>query len=747
MKSMSKNSKAPNNLPSARKQIVFIWFVRILILLVSFLLCTSILIAERDPKFSGAEITVGEPAPRTFFSPLNLTYVNEGETQLLREEKRKEILPVLRRDPAMLTDIREKTTRFLTKLGTEKENRLAGKPGDLSNFSVKISEAAMQYLLTDAALDETGKALEMLYDKGLNQMIVKEELKGELLKSGAEWADAVDLEGEKRIALRDITTVEDVKNGLPGLAKNLIADKSLREAAGEIFSFFLSANLTLDEAETKSRRRKAAESVEAVKESIKKNELIIQRGMLVTPKIKEKLDWVHKALAKQKVLSKFIAVGLLVFLTYLFGAIYIFMFDRKTFFSIHQTLLIHSIYLLTVLFSKIVIMWTGGAAYLMPVALAALLMALLLNPQIALLSGAAVVILTSPLAEFSADVIVGGLLASAAAVLTALHIRKRSHFLRAGIVIGLAYFVVLFAFQIFQEYPAQESLMLSVQGFANGLLITMPLAFLLLPILEYIFGLVTDITLLETSDLNHPLLKKMIVEAPGTYHHSLVVSTLAESASQQIGANALLARVGCYFHDIGKIARSEYFTENASNIAARNHEKLTPAMSCRIIHNHVKEGIALGKKYKLRDPILKFIPEHQGTGVVYYFYKKAVDQAKHGETVNPDEFRYPGPKPQSRETAIALLADSTEAASRSLKDPTPESIRELVRKIINDKFIDGQLDECNLTLRDLHRIEDSFVHNLMAIFHTRVRYPSKPENPNNPDLFKGDDFAKYRVCS
>jgi hypothetical protein len=272
-------------------------------------------------------------------------------------------------------------------------------------------------------------------------------------------------------------------------------------------------------------------------------------------------------------------------------------------------------------------------------------------------------------------------------------------------------------------------------GLLNGALITVPLAFILLPIFEYFFNLTTDITLLELSDLNHPLLRRMVIEAPGTYHHSLVVSRLSEGACERIGANALLARVGCYFHDIGKIARSEYFVENQSG-RPNKHDKLTPSMSSMLILNHVKEGIELGKKYKLKDSVLHFIPEHQGTGVIYYFYRKALEQAESGEKVDPDDFRYPGPNPQSKETAVALLADSIEAASRSVKEPSAESLRSLVRKIINDKFIDGQLNECNLTLSDLHKIQESFVSDLMAIFHTRVAYPKKPEVKDAPDLFQ-----------
>ncbi len=441
----------------------------------------------------------------------------------------------------------------------------------------------------------------------------------------------------------------------------------------------------------------------------------------------------------------FMAIALLVFLTYLLGFLYMILYERKMLMSFRKIILIQTILLITLLFCRIAAGWPGSSAHLMPAALAPLLLALLVNSNIAILSTAVIAIFIAPITNFSIDIVIATLISSVAGVFAATRVRKRTHFLKVGFFIGLTYFLVIFGSEIFRESSYQDAFFISLLGFANGLLITTPIAFLLLPIFEWLFDLVTDISLLEFSDLNHPLLKRMIVEAPGTYHHSLVVSTLGEAASESIGANPLLTRVGCYFHDIGKIARAEYFTENASKLAFANHSKLTPTMSSLIIMNHVKDGIELGRRYKLRGPILQFIPEHQGTGVIYYFYKKAVDEAKPGEEIDSDDFRYPGPKPQVRETAIALLADSTEAASRSLKEPNPESIRQLVRKIINDKFIDGQLDECNLTLRDLHRIQESFVQNLMAIFHTRVTYPDKPDHPDKPDLFKTNQTGKFRI--
>lgn len=248
-----------------------------------------------------------------------------------------------------------------------------------------------------------------------------------------------------------------------------------------------------------------------------------------------------------------------------------------------------------------------------------------------------------------------------------------------------------------------------------------------LKIFEMIFGEVTHFTLLELADAsNQPLLKQMIIEAPGTYHHSLIVSNLAEAAAQAIGAHGLLARVGAYYHDIGKMVKPEYFTENQM-VSGNKHDDLEPSMSRLVILNHVKEGIELAKKHHLNQKIIDFIPQHHGTALIFFFYQRALEEAN-GENVDEENYRYPGPKPQTRETAIVLLADSAEGATRSLDEHTPTKIEEVVRKIINNKFIDGQLDECNLTLRDLEVISNTFTRVLTVMYHGRVKYPEKKAN-------------------
>ncbi len=243
----------------------------------------------------------------------------------------------------------------------------------------------------------------------------------------------------------------------------------------------------------------------------------------------------------------------------------------------------------------------------------------------------------------------------------------------------------------------------------------------------------TDIKLLELSRKN-ALLQKLENDAPGTYQHSMRVATLAETAAEAIGANALLTRVGCYYHDIGKSLKSQYFVENQQSSADKaKHSKLTPNMSCLIIRNHVKHGLELAKQYNLPKVISDFIPEHHGTTLLTYFYHEALSQEETEGTVKEEDYRYPGPKPQSKETAIVMLADALEASSRTLKSTLEKDVRQLVRKIINDRFMDGQFDECDLTLKDLHALYNTFSETIMHTMHQRIEYPVLPAKRKEPE--------------
>ncbi len=247
------------------------------------------------------------------------------------------------------------------------------------------------------------------------------------------------------------------------------------------------------------------------------------------------------------------------------------------------------------------------------------------------------------------------------------------------------------------------------------------------PLLERHLGMVTPMRLDELADLNQPIFRRFLLEAPGTYHHSVLVGSLAEAAAEAVSADGLLARVGAYFHDIGKLSKPTYFTENVRAEGSR-HERLSPAMSALVIMSHVKDGVELAGDLRLPRPIVEIIEQHHGTSVVEYFYHEALEEARRNgneRSVDITRYRYPGPRPRSREAAIVMLADAVEAASRSLKEPSSTRVAELVHELVMNRLLDGQLDESPLTLREIHIIEATLTHMLQGIFHTRISYPSR----------------------
>ncbi len=734
----------PKSTGVRQKPVWVLWTARGVLFFSAAVISTVILFFDLEPVMGKHGFTIGEPAPRTYFSPINLSFENEAKTEASRQRLVSTVPPVyvFQREPEKLSAAN--LEQFLKALQAVQTAPLAeNKP----EFPFEISEVSIKAFLSEPNLDEVRKTLLSILNQIFPAGILDTNEKKELAGTGQDKIHTLkkDLKEEKQRLIDNVPSRAEVLEKIPGMIPDAIAKKKiLRNALVEAASALVQVNLLYDETETQLRRAAVAASAPPVEETVKRDELVIQRGMLVTPEAKVVIDQIQKKSTEREILQKLSSSALLVMMTYLFLFMYLYIFEKKMVRSAHMSFLVVTVFLVTLVFCKVIRVWPGSSLYFMPAALAPLLLVLLVSPRLGAAATLAMTALAAPLADFAPDMILSVFFTGMAGTFAALKVRKRVEFLRVGGSVGLAQALVIFSYHLYQDHAPMEALQVCALGFVNGFLITMPCLFLLIALFEALFNLATDITLLELSDLNHPLLKRMIIEAPGTYHHSLVVSRLAEGACESIKANALLARVGCYFHDIGKIAKSEFFTENQSSKHVSKHEKLTPTMSSLVIINHVKEGIELGKKYKLKDSVLKFIPEHQGTGVVYFFYRRALDQAAPGEVVNPDDFRYPGPRPQSKETAVALLSDSVEAASRSLKEPTGESIRNLVRKIINDKFIDGQLDECDLTLRDLFKIQESFVHNLMAIFHTRVPYPEKTENADKPDLFKSGQFQKFR---
>jgi len=361
--------------------------------------------------------------------------------------------------------------------------------------------------------------------------------------------------------------------------------------------------------------------------------------------------------------------------------------------------------------------------YGLPFAVGGILVAIFYNFGTGILFSIMTTLLLAVLLRDNLAVLILALVGNFVATLRVNQYTQRSSILLTGLLIGVANVVTLMTFafmssQLFAWQRVWEVLF----GLSGGLLAAVVVS-AVLPLLESIFKLTTDIKLLELASLNHPLLGQLIVRAPGTYHHSMLVGTLAEAAAEAIGANALLARVSSYYHDIGKLLTPEYFVENQMS-HENKHDRLSPSMSALIITSHVKDGIKLAKEYKLPQRIIDIIPQHHGTNLITYFYNKAKElEDPHVQQVKEDDYRYPGPKPQTREAAIVMLADKVEAASRVLTEPTPQRIQGLVQRIVSNIFMDGQLDECDLTLRDLQKISEGFVRTLIAIFHHRIEYP------------------------
>jgi len=325
------------------------------------------------------------------------------------------------------------------------------------------------------------------------------------------------------------------------------------------------------------------------------------------------------------------------------------------------------------------------------------------------------------------------LLTIAGGLVCAHHVRgynRRASVLKAGAVVSMSSFVIALALGMTgarMPFADQASdLAFAISGGALAAILVSGS----LPVFESFFPVVSDIKLLELASLDHPLLRKLILEAPGTYHHSMMVGNLAEEACKAIGANALLARAGALFHDVGKMKMPEYFVEN-QRPGHNPHDKLTPYMSTLIVINHIKEGMELARQYRLLPQVAEMIPEHHGTQLVRYFYAKAKETEDVTRALVKDmDFRYPGPIPASKESAIVALADSIEAAARACSEPTPGALKNIVTEAINDKFVQGQLDNSHLTLKDLAEVAHSFTHVLAAIHHHRIKYP---ENVTDKD--------------
>ncbi|MBT6625666.1 MAG: HDIG domain-containing protein [Gemmatimonadetes bacterium] len=497
------------------------------------------------------------------------------------------------------------------------------------------------------------------------------------------------------------------------------------EAIHELLSLFLVPNLVVDVEQTQRLRDEARRSVASIKRRYLQDEMIIDQNTKVEQQHVDALESLATHLAEEKrkdettrLLQTVAAASIAAFFLVVLGY-HLATREPEIYYSAGLLLLL-TIVGLTTAGTAAYIQTNDIQTYFAPTPLAAMLLTILLTPQVALV---VCLLLALFIGSLFGDFYVALILAltAAVAVFSVRHVRHRNQFYRAMILLPASYAVLITAADVLRFVPHEQIYGHVLPGIFIG--IAAPIVIQgLLPIFESIFNVTTDITLLELSDLNRPLLRELSIRAPGTYTHSLIMANLSEAAAQSISASPLLARVGCYYHDIGKMLKPEYFSENQGLRGGRNpHDHLTPSMSVLIIDSHVKDGIDLAEENGLPQAIIDLIPEHHGTTVMEYFYNRAIELGV--ENVRRDDFRYDGPKPQTKEGGILMLADSVESAVRTLSERTPSRVRQLVRRIVQQKFTAGELDECPLTLRDLHAIEDAFIPVLMGTLHGRLEYP------------------------
>ncbi|MFZ5816867.1 MAG: HD family phosphohydrolase [Bacillota bacterium] len=511
-------------------------------------------------------------------------------------------------------------------------------------------------------------------------------------------------------------TLEIKDPGVEGFVKELVKSR-------------IQPNYVADEAETARVRQLAAQAEEPV--MWKKNQLIIRANEPVTEEQYEALKELG-VIGEEADYRSWVGTGLLAAVLVGLVGLYLTQYRPDILERDSKLLLLGLIGTLTLLLAMLMNLFAdrlgSGAAYLMPIAFNSMLVTILLDPKLALLQSVIISLLTglfSPVDQLNHAIV--SAVGAVVGVYAVSRVESRNDIYRAGFFVGATMAATVFAFYLMRSAPLLDWRLWRDVGIggANGLLVAV-LVTGALPMFENLFGVVTPLKLLELSNPNHPLLKKLMVEAPGSYHHTILVANLCEAAAEAIGADQVLARVGAYYHDIGKTKRPAFFVENQFG-GENPHDKLPPSLSAMIITSHVKEGVEMAREARLPQEIIDFIPEHHGTTLVSYFYHMASKNGQ-SEYVLEEDFRYDGPKPRRKETAICMLADGCEASVRAMRQRghlTHDQIEQQVKRIIEDRLKQGQLDTCDLTLKELDVIARTFVKVLSGVHHARIDYPTE----------------------
>ena len=757
-KRFTKNFKAWTKIETLSKNIYFRHGSRIFLVVLLTWLGLVLTPGRRtyDPFF---DIQLASVADRDVIAPFDFpVYKNEAELERERREATAAVQPVLEFLPGVKETVLQDVFSFFDRLNELRTDsliavELAGWKGyldkkdtDLGQFTVKPIVLNSLYSI-DSLLSLSDEQIVYLFDP-VRSNILRSRLKDFLVSRLREGI--ISTEAFERIESEDVKLRREGeekvlrKNELSSVAgvleqsRSVVVDPVYQEISKSLFiqalRRYIRPNIIYNWAETERLRQLAAESVKITRdERVLEGEKIIGWGERVTREKIERLDNLRAELEKRQLLAgetsqvkRELGIVLIYLVLLIFMGLYLF-FHRNDVYGKFPKLLIIAISFAIVLgCSGIIIGSQELPNYLLPVAIGSMLIAYLLDDQVAVVGAFCLALILGVQANFSIYVV---LLALAGGVAGAFSVRKissrRAQYLPI-LYISASYLLVLFAIDF--AYRGEEiTSVLRAAGLCGiNATISTFITIALLPLFEYVFKITSNFTLLELSDLNRPLLKRLAMEAPGTYHHSIIIGSLAEAAAAGIGANPIYARVAGYYHDIGKLKQPQYFIENQTG-KPNPHNKLSPKMSSLIIANHVKEGVELARKAKLPECIIDVIRQHHGNQLISFFFSKEKNQ-KPDTTLVEGDFCYPGPKPMTKEAAITMLADAVESASRTLTEPTVSRIKSMASGLIEARLRDGQLDQTDLTLRDLTRIGEEFLTILIGVHHHRIDYPQSTGN-------------------
>ncbi len=659
----------------------------------------------------GYSLKEGEISPYDIRAPRTMSYVDEAETQLARREAGSRVENVYLRDDQVPQQVDSRLKGIFDEIRTLDQQSLA--------------PARSASLLQAYLMQATGASNQEIEDLGPTPLEA-------LLSIDNNQLDQVYSLGDGW--LQDSLNYGLTEEALPSARDNLASQvassdlsKDLQPGMTFILTHVLRPNLVLDSETYAKLVAEAQESVSPVQLSIQANQVIVKKGEVIDSNLLAELQQLG-LLRRQSIWPSLFGVILLVLLLGGLIAVYLKKFQPRFFAQDHYLLLYGVLFTLTLLAAKAIILIRLGnqaqtaslIGYLAPLAGGAMLIAILMDAGLAVFTAFILSILLGIMMDGQLSFAVVGLAGSLAGIYGVSSLSDRTGLLKGGLFVASVNAAVIFVLGLLGGIEASTVLVGMGLGIAGGFLASiMMLGFL--PYLETLFGITSSVKLLELANPNETLLKRLLMEAPGTYHHSILVGNLAEAAAQAVQADPMLVRVGAYYHDIGKLKRPYFFIENQMS-RDNPHEKIAPSLSTLIITSHVKDGLEQAREHKLPASIQAIIEQHHGTSLVAYFYQRALESDR-PELVTEADFRYDSAKPQTKEAALVMLADSVEAAVRALQKPTPARLEGLTRKIIKERLHDGQLDECDLTFKDLNTIAATFIQVLTGVFHSRIEYP------------------------